>query len=146
MYLEAQLDFVCLLKWGDTVSTKSFLHMYITWYWRMNIIYNTYVCITIWLYVYNVDTLDLNNIPLNCPKQKSRGLVDSTRSFLGPPVKKPGLFSEVFAAGDCRRGQSLVVWAIKAESSQCEKIPGYMGASLNGGFPQQPWVFLLKMI
>ena len=22
----------------------------------------------------------------------------------------------------------------------------YMGVSLNGGFPQQPWVFLLKMI
>lgn len=50
----------------------------------------------------------------------------------------------VFAAGDCRRGQSLVVWGIK-EGRQCaEEVDTFLAGSsrlpYQGGIPKRSWL------
>jgi glutamate synthase (NADPH/NADH) small chain len=45
----------------------------------------------------------------------------------------PTSVAGVFAAGDARRGQSLIVWAIN-EGRQCARmVDRYLAAKLNGG-------------
>ena len=74
---------------------------------------------------------------------------DARKNIKTPPGKYNTNVEGVFAAGDCRRGQSLIVWGIN-EGRQCARdvdsfLTG-MGTALpvTGGIVKRPPYELLK--
>jgi glutamate synthase (NADPH/NADH) len=86
------------------------------------------------------------------PEEKvTEGLIelDGRKNFKTPPGKYTTNLEGVFAAGDCRRGQSLIVWGIN-EGRQCARdIDTYLtgvGSQLpvTGGIVKRPPYELLQ--
>lgn len=80
------------------------------------------------------------------PEEKvTEGLIelDARKNFKTPPGKYTTSLEGVFAAGDCRRGQSLIVWGIN-EGRQCARdVDSYLtgvGSQLpvTGGIVKRP--------
>lgn len=52
--------------------------------------------------------------------------LDGRKNFKAEYKKHATSVKGVFAAGDCRRGQSLVVWAIAEGRNAAEAVDGYL--------------------
>jgi glutamate synthase (NADPH/NADH) len=73
-------------------------------------------------------------------RQDSRTNIETAKNKYTTSV--PG----VFAAGDCRRGQSLIVWGINEGRQAAREIDLYLTGNtrlpVTGGFEQRPVEFL----
>jgi len=67
---------------------------------------------------------------------------DNRQNIKTPVEKYNASASRVFAAGDCRRGQSLVVWAIHEGRQAARQVDHYLMGSTNlaghGGIVMDP--------
>lgn len=80
------------------------------------------------------------------PEEKvTEGLIelDGRKNFKTPPGKYSTNLEGVFAAGDCRRGQSLIVWGINEGRQSAREVDSYLtgvGSQLpvTGGIVKRP--------
>ncbi|EIW71096.1 hypothetical protein TREMEDRAFT_42578 [Tremella mesenterica DSM 1558] len=76
---------------------------------------------------------------------KAFGVKQDPRTNIATPQGKYNTNVDgVFAAGDCRRGQSLIVWGIKEGRQVAEEVDTYLSGStrlpFQGSIPRRQWI------